>query len=124
MIVDAADLGFRWAAEEAHDLARLGIRIVPAASAVLGFCHPENPDVRHFSFWLFAGPLERTAEGLWAGGRAIRPGTIERSPTGTALSKRMAMLHARRLQSHGRRERGRGSIRNVVQIKMKCSLKS
>lgn len=96
VIVDAAAVGFRLTADEAHDIARLGVRIVGAANASLGFAHPENPDWRHFSFCLFAGSVERTAEGLRAGAAvAIRPGKVDRSPTGTALSARMAVLHAR-----------------------------
>ena len=62
----------------------------------LGFTHPENPDWRHFSFCLFAGPLQKVADG-WETSHAvsIRPGKIDRSPTGTAVSARLAILAAR-----------------------------
>ena len=73
VIVDAGALGFALAPDEAHDIARLGVRITNAANAALGFRHPENPDWRHISFCLFAGPLERTAEGLRAGRRRRDP---------------------------------------------------
>ncbi len=96
VIVDAAALGFALAPEEAHDLAKLGVRITDAANAGLGFHHPENPDWRHISFCLFAGPLEQTPDGLRTRAAvAIKPGKIDRSPTGTALCARMAVLHAR-----------------------------
>ncbi|EPR20157.1 trans-3-hydroxy-L-proline dehydratase [Agrobacterium radiobacter] len=96
VIVDAEAMGFRLKPEEAHDIARLGVRITNAANKALGFDHPENPDWRHFSFCLFARKVERTAEGLRAGAAvAIQPGKVDRSPTGTALSARMAVLHAR-----------------------------
>jgi proline racemase len=96
VMVDAQALGFSLTADEAHDIARLGARIARAATGQLGFHHPENPDWRHFSFCLFAGPLERGPEGLRAGSAvAIQPGKVDRSPTGTALSARMAVLHAR-----------------------------
>ena len=96
VIVDAATLGFGLQADEAHDIARLGVRITNAANAALGFTHPTNPDWRHISFCLFAGRVERTADGLRAGAAvAIQPGKVDRSPTGTALSARMAVLHAR-----------------------------
>ncbi|RFP87152.1 hypothetical protein DZK27_12465 [Rhodobacteraceae bacterium 63075] len=96
VIVDAQALGFALVPDEAHELARLGKRIADAASAQLGFSHPELPDWRHISFCLFAGPLEHTDDGLRAGSAvAIRPGKVDRSPTGTALSARMAVLHAR-----------------------------
>lgn len=96
VIVDAAAMGFGLTEDEAHDLAKLGVRISDAATEMLGFEHPENPDWTHISFCLFAGPLAETGEGLRAGSAvAVRPGKIDRSPTGTALSARMAVLHAR-----------------------------
>jgi proline racemase len=96
VIVDAAALGFKLTADEAHDIARLGVRITNAANAALGFDHPENPDWKHISFCLFAGPVERDGTNLRAGAAvAIQPGKVDRSPTGTALCARMAVLHAR-----------------------------
>jgi proline racemase len=96
VIVDAAALGLALVADEARDIARLGVRITDAANAALGFEHPENPDWRHISFCLFASPVERGPEGLAARSAvAIQPGKVDRSPTGTALSARMAVLHAR-----------------------------
>lgn len=96
VIVDAAALGLSLTADEAADIARLGVRITGAANERLGFHHPENPDWRHISFCLFAGPLEEGEEGLSARSAvAIRPGKVDRSPTGTALSARLAALHAR-----------------------------
>lgn len=98
VIVDAAALGLRLIADEAHDIARLGVRITKAANAALRFDHPENPDWNHFSFCLFAGPVERNGNDLRAGSAVtVQPGKIDRSPTGTALSARMAVLHARGL---------------------------
>lgn len=96
VVVDAAALGFALEPSEARDLARLGVRITAAADARLGFAHPERPDWRHHSFCLFAGPLAREGRALSARSAvAIRPGKIDRSPTGTAVSARMALLHAR-----------------------------
>ncbi|MBD9527227.1 MULTISPECIES: proline racemase family protein [Paracoccus] len=96
VIVDAQAMGFSLVEAEAHDIARLGVRITDAANAALRFQHPTLPDWKHFSFCLFAGPLERGPEGLRAGAAvAIQPGKVDRSPTGTALSARMAVLHAR-----------------------------
>ncbi len=96
VILDAASFGLSLKADEAHDIARLGVRVTNAANAALGFTHPTNTDWRHISFCLFAGPVTRTPEGLRAGAAvAIQPGKVDRSPTGTALSARMAVLHAR-----------------------------
>ena len=96
VFVDAQAVGFALTPDEAHDIARLGVKISSAATEQLGFTHPTNPDWTHFSFCLFAGPVTRQGNALRAGAAvAIRPGKVDRSPTGTALSARMAVLHAR-----------------------------
>ncbi|WP_138934637.1 trans-3-hydroxy-L-proline dehydratase [Roseovarius arcticus] len=96
VFVDAAALGFSLVPDEAHTLARMGMQITAAANEALGFHHPDNPDWRHISFCLFAGPVVREGNQLRAGAAcAVRPGKIDRSPTGTALSARMAVLAAR-----------------------------
>ncbi len=96
VIVDARALGLGIDPSEARDLAALGVRITRAADEQLGFAHPTNPDWTHFSFCQFAGPIERR-DGLLtaANAVAIRPGKIDRSPTGTGASARMAVLRAR-----------------------------
>lgn len=95
VVVDAAAMGFKIVPEEAKALAELGVKITNAANAQLSFSHPENQDWTHFSFCLFAGPITRDGNELTAKAAvAIQPGKIDRSPTGTALSARMALLHA------------------------------
>ncbi len=102
VVVDAAAMGFALTEDEAHDIARLGVRITDAANAQLGFTHPDNPDWRHISFCLFAGPLEHGPEGFTSSAAvAIQPGKVDRSPTGTALSARMALLRARGVMQAG-----------------------
>jgi trans-L-3-hydroxyproline dehydratase len=104
VIVDAEMMGFSLREDEAHDIARLGVRITAAANEALGFHHPDNPDWRHISFCLFAGSLSRCGNELRAGAAvAIRPGKVDRSPTGTALCARMAVLSARRQMGIGDR---------------------
>ena len=96
VIVDAQKLGFEIREDEAADIARLGVKITNAANEQLGFTHPENADWDHISFCLFAGPLARKNGALRARAAvAIQPGKVDRSPTGTALSARMAVLVAR-----------------------------
>ena len=96
VIVDAKALGVSIQPDEARDLAELGVKITRAATGQLGFTHPENPDWRHISFCQFAAPV-REIDGVKTGRNAvaIRPGKIDRSPTGTGCSARMAVLQAR-----------------------------
>jgi len=96
VIVDANALGFSIRPEEASELAGLGVRITAAANEQLGFSHPENPDWSHISFCQFAAPIEHH-QGVLNGRNAvaIEPGKIDRSPTGTGCSARMAVLHAK-----------------------------
>lgn len=102
VIVDAAALGFAIREDEAYDIARLGVRITAAANDQLGFSHPEQTDWDHISFCLFAGPLGATENGFCTSSAvAIRPGKIDRSPTGTAVSARMALLHAQGKMRNG-----------------------
>ena len=96
VFVDPAAMGFAMTPDEAHDIARLGVRITNAANEQMQFRHPTLPDWTHFSFCLFAGALTRNGDDLHAKAAvAIQPGKVDRSPTGTALSARMAVLHAR-----------------------------
>ncbi|MDB6177305.1 proline racemase family protein [Paracoccus sp. Z330] len=96
VVVDPRAMGFAMTPDEAHDIARLGVRITNAANEQMTFRHPTLPDWKHFSFCLFAGAVQQVDSGLQvAAAVAIQPGKVDRSPTGTALSARMALLHAR-----------------------------
>jgi len=102
VIVDAERFGFQIVPGEAKALTELGMRITAAAQEQLGFQHPDLPDWDHISFALFAGPVVEADGGLASKHAvAIRPGKIDRSPTGTGCSARMAVLHARGLLSRG-----------------------
>ncbi|MDX1400811.1 MAG: proline racemase family protein [Kiloniellales bacterium] len=96
VIADAEALGFSLTPDEAADIVTIGMKITAAANEQLGFLHPENPDWHHISFCQLAAPLVQE-EGLPSGRNAvvIRPGKIDRSPTGTGCSARMAVLHAK-----------------------------
>jgi trans-L-3-hydroxyproline dehydratase len=96
VIVDAAALGFAIVPDEARDLAEAGVRIIAAANEQLGFSHPEARPWDHISFCQFAGMLTRTGNELQGPNAVVvRPGKIDRSPTGTGCSARMAVLSAR-----------------------------
>src|SRR5208282_41056 len=94
--VDARALGLSIAPDEARDLAELGMRITKAANEQLGFKHPENTGWDHISFCQFAAPVI-AENGALVGANAVvvRPGKIDRSPTGTGCCARMAVLHAK-----------------------------
>jgi trans-L-3-hydroxyproline dehydratase len=96
VIADAQALGFAITPDEARDLADTGMKITDAANQQLGFTHPTNSEWNHISFCQIAGPLIRE-NGVLTGSNAvaIRPGKIDRSPTGTGCSARMAVLHAK-----------------------------
>jgi len=96
VLVDAASLGFAIAPGEARDLVSVGRRIVRAATDQLGFRHPTLPEWSHISFCQFTAPVE-VVDGIKTGRNTvvIDPGKLDRSPTGTGCSARMAVLHAR-----------------------------
>ena len=102
VVVDAGAIGLEIAEAEAGDIARLGVAITHAADEQLGFSHPGNADWNHISFCAFCGPLGVTETGLTGKSAvAIRPGKVDRSPTGTAVSARMALMAARRQMQPG-----------------------
>ncbi len=95
VIVDAASVEVEIVPSAARDIAELGVRITAAANEQLGFHHPLNAGWSHLSFCQFAGPLtELNGELTGVNAVAIRPGKIDRCPTGTGCSARMALLHA------------------------------
>ncbi|MCB1396955.1 MAG: proline racemase family protein [Rhodobacter sp.] len=99
VVVDAQALGFDLTPDEARDLAELGGRITSNANKQLGFHHPQRPDWKHLSFCLFAGPLlegHRCRQAV-----TIDPGKIDRSPCGTGVSARLALLAARGVAGPG-----------------------
>jgi proline racemase len=104
VLVDAATLGFEIKPDEASDLAQLGVRISAAANEQLGFDHPTNPDWAHISFCEFTLPIsEVNGAKVSKNTVAIDPGKLDRSPTGTGCSARMAVLHAKGLMKTGDR---------------------
>jgi trans-L-3-hydroxyproline dehydratase len=96
VIVDADALGMSLQRDDADQIAALGMRITRAANAQLEFRHPDNQDWRHISFCLFASAAQlESGQLVTRHACTIDPGKIDRSPTGTAVSARMAVLHAR-----------------------------
>ncbi|UXU76658.1 MULTISPECIES: trans-3-hydroxy-L-proline dehydratase [unclassified Paracoccus (in: a-proteobacteria)] len=120
VLVDAAALGLRIAPDQARDLAQAGMAITRAANEQLGFRHPLN-GWDHVSFCQFTEPVSRSG-GVLTGRSAvaIRPGKIDRSPTGTGCSARMAVLQARGLMQTGDRFIGR----SILDTEFDCAIDS
>ena len=111
VMASAKELGFVITPDEARELAETGIKITNAANQQLGFHHPTNPDWKHCSFCQIHAPM--TEEGGIKSVKntvVIQPGKLDRSPTGTGVSARMAVLHARGLMEVGERYIARSVI--------------
>jgi proline racemase len=99
-IADAKALGFALEPGEARELSRVGELIRSAAAEQLECVHPENDDIAGVSIvqlaepWQGVGAVTRNAV-------VVAPGRLDRSATGTGLSARMAVLHARGLMGVG-----------------------
>jgi proline racemase len=111
VMAEAKALGFDVVPDEARDIAVLGRKIVKVANEQLGFSHPNLPDWKHFSFAFLTGPLERV-DGKLSSRNAcvVKPGKIDRSPTGTGCSALMAVLHAKGLMKESETYIGRSII--------------
>lgn len=119
VMADAQALGFAVRPDEAREIAEMGVKITRAANAQLGFSHPELAEWDHISFCQIAAPLE-TEAGILSGRNAvvIEPGKIDRSPTGTGCSARMAVLHARGTLKTGDRFIGR----SIIESRFDCRI--
>ena len=120
VIVDAASVGLELEPGQARDLAQAGMKITRAANEQLGFEHPAN-DWKHISFCQFTNPVTME-NGVLRGKNAvaIRPGKIDRSPTGTGCSARMAVLHAKGRMKVGDRFVGV----SLIDTEFDCSIDS
>ena len=96
VIVDAKKLGFLIDPSEAAELARLGAKITDAATEQIGFRHPTITEWAHYSFCQFSRKQDQSNDCIsFKSAVSVKPGKIDRSPTGTALSAKMAVLEAR-----------------------------
>ena len=91
--VDAEALGFAIVPDEARELADLGERIRPHVNEQLEIAHPLEPALSHLSFVVFIAPPLSGGDARHA--TIVSPGRLDRSPTGTATSARIAVLDAR-----------------------------
>ena len=96
VLVDAKAAGLRIEPDAARELCEAGIGITAAANEQIGFQHPENSEISGISFCQFTDPVEEIGDQrIGKNAVVIRPGKIDRSPTGTGLSARLAVMHAK-----------------------------
>ena len=99
-IADAKALGFAIEPQEARELSLAGERIRAAAREQLPCAHPENPEISGVSIVQIAEPWQGIGK-VTRNAVVVAPGRLDRSATGTGLSARMAVLHARGLMKVG-----------------------
>jgi trans-L-3-hydroxyproline dehydratase len=99
-IADAKALGFAIEPEEARDLSLTGEQIRTAAREQLTCVHPDNPDIAGVSIVQIAEPWQGIGR-VTRNAVVVAPGRLDRSATGTGLSARLAVLHARGLMMVG-----------------------
>jgi trans-L-3-hydroxyproline dehydratase len=99
-IADASALGFELVAEEARELSLAGEAIRAAAREQVECIHPENPAIAGVSIVQIAEPWRGVGE-VTRNAVVVAPGRLDRSATGTGLSARLAVLHARGLMKPG-----------------------
>ncbi len=99
-IADAQALGFSIEPAEARELSLAGERIRAAAREQLACVHPENPEIAGVSIVQIAEPWRGIGQ-VTKNAVVVAPGRLDRSATGTGLSARMAVLHARGSMSVG-----------------------
>lgn len=119
VIASAEDLGVEIRPENARKIATLGRALCEAANAQWRFEHPTLPEWRHFSFAYLTGPVEEIDGALTsANACAIKPGKIDRSPTGTGCSAFLALLQARGEIDVGQKYVGR----SIIDSRFECSI--
>lgn len=111
VIASATDLGIDIRPENADQIAEAGRALCDAANAQWQFEHPMLPEWTHFSFAYITSPLEEM-DGVLSSRNAcaIKPGKIDRSPTGTGCSALLALLHDRGEIAVGQEYRARSII--------------
>jgi len=103
-LIDAAQLGIEMRAESAPALAAAGRAITDAGRAALrsggalatalGVSHPEESDLSFLYGTIISGPPEDAAH-HWRNLCLFAEGEVDRSPTGSGVSARLAVLHVR-----------------------------
>ena len=92
--IHAANVGVRLVPEEFRRLIDIGVAVKHAVSTALPIAHPTEPDLGFLYGTIITGP----PQGPGAQSRNVcifAEGEVDRSPTGTGVSGRVAIEHAR-----------------------------
>lgn len=109
--VDARALGFSVRPDEAHQMSLIGQKIKRAVNEQLEVVHPENPKIRDVSNVIFEGPIERVEGRVESvNGTVCLHGRLDRSPTGTGTTGRLAVMSAKRQITKGELFRNKSII--------------
>ena len=109
--VNAKGLGFDVRPDEAFEMTQLGIRIKTAVNEQLEVVHPENSKIRAVSNVIFEGPVERVEGRVESrNGTVCLHGRLDRSPTGTGTTARLAVMSAKGQIAPGETFRNRSII--------------
>ena len=92
--VNAAEFGFQLIPEETDRLIDLGRRIKIAVQTTAPPVHPDSPDLSFLYGTIFVGDA-RDVGGHSRNVCVFADGEVDRSPTGTGVSGRLALHHAR-----------------------------
>ncbi len=93
--VDAADVGLDLRPANVEEIIDVGRRITSAVARAVRIEHPEgSPDLGFLYGTIFVGPAERP-EAHSRNVCVFAEGEVDRSPTGTGVSGRLAIHHAR-----------------------------
>ncbi|MGR9459418.1 proline racemase family protein (plasmid) [Rhizobium leguminosarum] len=100
--VNARALGFGVLPDEARDMSLMGKKIKRAVNEQLTVIHPENAKIRDVSNIIFEGSIERKDGMLMSkNGTVCLHGRLDRSPTGTGTTSRLAVMSAKGLIAQG-----------------------
>lgn len=112
--VDAATLGLDWPPPELSELVGAGRLIKSAIKAGRPIIHPEQPDLGFLYGVIFTGPASEPSNN-YRNVCVFADGEVDRSPTGTGVSGRIAIDAARGLLREGETIRVESVLGSVFQ---------
>lgn len=111
-LVDAESCGLKIENSYGPQLVELGQKIKVAVRERYHPVHPENPEIREVTNFVWTRPMESSEDGAKAALNTVvvSPGRFDRSPCGTGSCARLAVMHARGQLKEGEDFRHRSII--------------